>query len=364
MQVDMHYYGTYAMARAAGLRPDICKIIATAAQFVDDNGNNQTEVMRDGARVDIYATAHHATNVKNLNEQDQRHVWVPFHFLPGNIGDSYTERMICRMDGPVARQMVDHHLDLADMPFAVELLGITAHVYADTFSHYGFSGISSRWNRVEQSTIQLFGLGEEIEKYVRDKEKQFFREHGESGGIFRNIRSFILDSAEKLSGALGHGGVATYPDRPYLNGQFIYEYDKSQTPVRRDNHETFLKGCEALHRMFRQFTYERPDLTADSGRDFIAIRDRVSDILAVQASCNNRIKAWQDAVTAGDIYAGTDAIPIYDENEWHLQRGSFSTLNDSKEALKLPVFRFYQAAALHRTYILRDLLPKHDLVID
>ena len=37
MQVDMHYYGTYAMARAAGLKADVCKIIATAAEFVDDN---------------------------------------------------------------------------------------------------------------------------------------------------------------------------------------------------------------------------------------------------------------------------------------------------------------------------------------
>lgn len=364
MQIDMHYYGTYAMARAAGLRPQVCKIIATAAQFVDDNGNNQTELIRDGARVDIYATAHHAGNIRNLDEMDQRHVWVPFHFLPGNVGESYTERMVCRMDGPVARQMVDHHLGLADTPFAAELLGITAHIYADTFSHYGFSGIASRWNRVEQQSIRLFGLGEEIEAYVRDKEKHFFRKHGDSGGLFKNIRAFILDGVEKLSGALGHGGVATYPDRPYLEWEFVYEYDKAQQPVRRKNHDTFLKGCEALHRMFRSFADERPDLAADSGRDFAAIRDRVSDILAVQAPCEGRIRAWQEAVKAGDLYVGNDAIPSYDAHEWHLQRGTFSTLDDSREALKMPVFRYCQAAALHRTYILRDLLPGHDLVID
>jgi hypothetical protein len=39
MQVDMHYYGTYAMARPAGLTPEASKTIATAAQFVDDNAN-------------------------------------------------------------------------------------------------------------------------------------------------------------------------------------------------------------------------------------------------------------------------------------------------------------------------------------
>ena len=37
MQLDMHYYATYAMARAAGIEPDDARIIATSAQFVDDN---------------------------------------------------------------------------------------------------------------------------------------------------------------------------------------------------------------------------------------------------------------------------------------------------------------------------------------
>ncbi len=31
----------------------------------------------------------------------------------------------------------------------------TAHVYADTFAHYGVSGVSSRANRVDGSTITL-----------------------------------------------------------------------------------------------------------------------------------------------------------------------------------------------------------------
>ena len=28
------------------------------------------------------------------------------------------------------------------------------------------------------------------------------------------------------------------------------------------------------------------------------------------------------------------------------------------------IWRFYQAAAVHRTYVLRDLLPKHGLIVD
>ena len=36
MQKDMHFYGVYAMARAAGIKPDSAYTIAYASQFVDD----------------------------------------------------------------------------------------------------------------------------------------------------------------------------------------------------------------------------------------------------------------------------------------------------------------------------------------
>ena len=36
MQLDMHFYGVYALARAAGLKPETAEIVACASQFVDD----------------------------------------------------------------------------------------------------------------------------------------------------------------------------------------------------------------------------------------------------------------------------------------------------------------------------------------
>ena len=110
MQLDMHYYATYAMARAAGIEPDDARIIATSAQFVDDNVARSHVTFRDGSRIDQEATAHHPINLSNRDERDQRRVWVPFHFIPGNQGDSYTERLKCRMDSPIVRELRDHHL--------------------------------------------------------------------------------------------------------------------------------------------------------------------------------------------------------------------------------------------------------------
>lgn len=93
MQRDMHYSGTYAMARATGIKRDASKVIAATAQFVDDNAEKNSVKFRDGAR--------HAVNRKNIDLKDQRKIWVPFHFLPGNHGGAYTERLACRKDSDI-----------------------------------------------------------------------------------------------------------------------------------------------------------------------------------------------------------------------------------------------------------------------
>ena len=58
MQVDMHYYGTYALARAGGFGKEDSRIIATASQFVDDNAGVWEEkelLFSDGARLGVCA---------------------------------------------------------------------------------------------------------------------------------------------------------------------------------------------------------------------------------------------------------------------------------------------------------------------
>ena len=37
MQKDMHYYGTYAIVRATGFKPEYAQFIVYSAQFVDDS---------------------------------------------------------------------------------------------------------------------------------------------------------------------------------------------------------------------------------------------------------------------------------------------------------------------------------------
>ena len=376
MQLDMHYYGTYAMARAGGLNSDAARIIATSAQFVDDNTAQSHVGFRDGSWIDQEATAHHLVDRSNLDDHDQRRVWVPFHFIPGNIGETYTERLKCRMDSPTVQEMRDYHLTFSDRAFALHLLGIAAHVYADTFSHYGFSGVNSRGNKVHNSSFRLneevegldetiTALSPDMRNYVTEKANRFFENHGAHGGLLTNIKSWF---AETVSGALGHGSVATFPDRPYLVWSFEYERSDAIAGLRstRNNPVTFLAGCRALHDMFRRFVgMQRDAYGSGDAREFEVIAPHVLDVLRVQGNKDERIAVWRTAAQSGEIFgAAGETIPEYEGDTWNEQWDELNGSEDYRAAMDSPIWRFYQAASLHRTYVLRDLLPKHGLIVD
>ena len=376
MQLDMHYYGTYAMARAAGMSIDAARVVATAAQFVDDNATQETIKMLDGARLDVEATAHHSADLKNIDLQDQRRIWVPFHFIPGNEGDSYEERLICRMDSVIAREMVAHNVSVQDQPYALELVGITAHVYADTFSHYGFSGISSKRNMVAHDSFMFFDLQAEIEQYIKDKAKGFFRHYRrENGHIFDfehastepttwdRLKEILLSMiAERFSGALGHASVATFPDRPYLNWSFEFDHPLRQREA-RSNPETYLQACRAMYDTFSRFLEQAPRHRSDGGRDFDVIEGLVAEILFTQAPLQGRVDAWQSAARSGSLFSAAEDIPAYSLAQWRKQRLDLASLQDSREVVGFDVYQFYQAASIHRNYVLRELLPAHGLVV-
>ena len=361
MQLDMHYYGTYAMARTAGLKPGTCKTIATAAQFVDDNAAKTNIEFQDGGRIDAQATAHHVSDViSNRDPEDQRQVWVPFHFLPGNKGNSFSKRLLCRENSKIVRDLVDHHLACATHPAGVCLIGVAAHVYADTFSHFGFSGVGSRYNKVVNDSFKFdTGLDPDIADYIKKKEKDFFRRYGKGGGFIANIKSWL---AETVSGALGHGAVATYPDRPYLKWSFEYEYPKKQREI-RDNPKHFLKGCEALHAMFVRFGNENAALSAGDGVAFEGIKGSVAAILAYEAKKEDRIKKWRTEASRGNIGPNPFQIPLYKPEAWMKQSAVLNSSEKSTDALKSNLYRFYQAASIHRQFVLRELLPDNNLVV-
>jgi hypothetical protein len=361
MQIDMHYYGTYAMARAAGLTSEASKIIATAAQFVDDNVNKETIEFEDGGRLDADATAHHAFNLKNIDREDQRKIWVPFHFLPGNQGSSYTERLLCRMNSPILDDMLKFTLSQVEQKqlYALQLVGISAHVYADTYAHYGFSGISSRRNKIDGESFEFSEITPKMKKYIETKAEKFRENYPKEEGLLANVKSWF---AETFSGALGHGAAVTFPDRPYLVWKFVYEYTRKPSPL-RNNPETFLQGAHALHEFFSKVAKANPEFAAGKPKKFSAIEPEVKAIIEKQGKKRERILAWQNAARQGVLFASGESISPYSADNWLNQRSQLKRRKNSSDARNTAIFRFYQAASVYRLHLLRHVLPDHGLVV-
>ena len=366
MQKDMHYYGTYAMARAAGLEVKDAKIIAYAAQYVDDSTCNDSEMHKDGGMFEAIATAH--TNSEAIgnaisDQAEQRKVWVPFHFFPGNEGTSLSEKLICRKDSPLAREMVENHIRHAVAvkdEYGLTLMGIMAHVYADTFAHFGFSGISSSYNKVDASSFELEVQDKKAKAYIMGKLGGFFSKYTPTF-LIENYRKIASNGASAVTGALGHGAVGTYPDRPLLRWRF--QYSKADQPTEwRNNSEYFVDGCEKLYNAFRE--YGKQTGIAKDPVPFDTIKDKISQIICLEKAQGERIEAWIKAITNNSLFPSQPNEAIYYlEYEWEQQKDEFEDLENTYEMIEKEVYKFHQAAIYHRDYTLKQLLPKYKIIV-
>lgn len=363
MQTDMHYYATYAIARASGLNPGVCKRIAYASQGTDDNAYKETITFGNESTVERIATAHHFHQHHNLIVSDQTQVWLPFHFLPGNQGGTFAERLVCFQDSELAREMGEHNLLAYNEDYCAELIGITAHVYADTFSHYGFSGVSSPTNQVHTNLIELRNVEESFRVELNEELDRFLDKYSKPASFIRGLWDGFLEGVEITTQALGHGSVGKYPDLPYLIWDFIYE-EGNRRSGSRNNPETYLCACRALYDYFCQFIELRPDFQQDNGTRFEAIEGALSNLIGQQNSLSHRMQLWQDAAQVGELFQPGEVIPTYDEDYWDNEWLELTDFEDPREAENSLVYRFNQAAITHRDYVLGELLPYNGIVID
>ena len=200
------------------------------------------------------------------------------------------------------------------------------------------------------------------------------RERVEIGGHWWTdmTEHLVAGIAEVASGALGHAGVATWPDKPFLVWTAVFEHEVSAREMRqhRDNPKTFLEGCRALHRMFCKVGREAPHLRERVPTRFGDIEEWVQGILATVGDKGVRSEAWKEAAMDGAFGVDPEEVPQYAGHDrlatlqdWHARQGTDHTVR-SQEVVESDAFRFYQAAAIHRTFVLRDLLPTHGLAVN
>jgi len=366
MQEDMHYYGTYAMARAAGMEVKHAKVVAYAAQYVDDSTANDSEVHEDGGMFQTTATAHtNSEAIANaaIDHIEQRKVWVPFHFFPGNKGNTLSEKLKCVKDSDLAQEMVDNHIRHAVSvkdEYGLALMGIMAHVYADTFSHYDFSGVSSKRNKVDGSSFELDVKDKKTKAYIMGKFSGFLNKYTPTF-IIKNFRNFASKGASVATGALGHGAVGTYPDRPFLKWRFTFKKNNRDSGW-RDNPANFLEGCEKLYNAFSKYANDAQIVKGPVSFD--SIKSKVDKIIRLERPKEERIEAWIKAIEGGKLFTPeTNEALFFSKHDWEQQKDDFEDLDNAHQMIEKDVYKFHQAAIYHRNYTLKQLLPKHGIVV-
>ena len=244
MQIDGHHALTYIAARCAGLTAEQASIVAYSAQYVDDATNSGAIKFDNGAMYHRISSAHKVFDYRNLDELANHSVWIPFHFLPGNGGvaaghnphGKFIHELICTPDSYVARDMLRLAISDRNKPYGLHRLGITMHVYADTFAHQGFCGVVHQINEVNDLASDDGSLDR---------------------SFFNKISNFFLSKGFPL----GHGAALSHPDRPYISWTYTNGLGKHVT---RNNQEIFFSAVDHMWRAMQ--CYMSNDITVDLAR--------------------------------------------------------------------------------------------------
>lgn len=358
MQIDFHHAVTYVACRLAGMHRDDAATVAHAAQYVDDATNDGPLAFETGQRYVRVTSAHKSLDLlDNANHADNRLVWVPFHFLPGNADglqgttDKFIQRMVCKPDSAVARTMMQDCIEKQQLPFSLHRFGIALHTYVDTWAHQEFVGMVCDFNRIERVTVAPDPA------YAGDP-------------IYKDLTSGAMKLQAYVAGHLpvGHAAAVTYPDMPFLKWSFVR---KNGEHVERDNPADFLCAATAMYNMVRRYLAQDVNLPAKElpEDDRMLIDYMLRTTLAIEGE--RRHKVWLDTIHAGKFSFGPEDVGYIE-----LGPGSWKYTalgKDPDEEHKNDLFtymdgfidsdwkRFHDAVQYHRLFVLHELLPRFGL---
>ncbi|MBA3008123.1 MAG: hypothetical protein KJ900_04025 [Proteobacteria bacterium] len=352
MQIDFHHATTYVAARLAGFPQDKAEIVAYAAQYVDDA--TCSGIIRFNNIEALYSrisSAHEMLDLRNADELANHLVWIPFHFLPGNDGlgegqnpiGTFIDKLVCKPDSPIARQMVRQAIVDQDRPYGLHRLGIAMHVYADTWAHQSFAGILHKINEVNN-----------------------VKETSNSGVFSSGLGSFLSGILDDTIPPLGHGRATVFPDMPFLS--WSYKNGRKET-IARNNTDQFCQAAEQLCRAMKRYIAMDPyaDVSGIKEEDMNKIQDLF--VKLKEENGDKRHKAWLQAIKNEPFSFGSEKISYSAKGTGSWKEQTLGTNDDKLKYPWTPVFLksnwkfFHDALQAHRFYVIYDLLPKFGICV-
>ncbi|MBN1760737.1 MAG: hypothetical protein JW863_20580 [Chitinispirillaceae bacterium] len=239
-------------------------------------------------------------------------------------------------------------------PYALHRLGITMHVYADTFAHQGFAGVCHEINDVSE----LQG------KRMKKNGWQQFKERFLSGFI-------------KTVLPLGHGAVLTYPDLPFAKWSFRNEWldrNKRSAEGIRDNPPLFMRAVDAMYRVM--IDYRKCIGKKSPQRISASDRERIEYNLRhfTESEGTTRYKRWRTSIADGDFSFdpdGTERISYVPKGRGSWKYDALETEKSTDDDDEVFPYHddfltsnwklFHDALQKHRFVVLRDILPRYGI---
>ncbi len=349
MQIDFHHAVTYVLARLAGFNKARANVVAYAAQYVDDATSSGTVCFDNKALYHRTASAHKMLDPRNVEELANHLVWLPFHFLPGNGGKparrnpagSFINKIVCRPDSHVARKLVAETILQQNRPYGLHRLGVTLHVYADTWAHQGFAGVLHAINEVENAR------------------------ETEPSGVFDNpLEAILRDLLDDAIPPLGHGRANMFPDMPFL----AWEYMNGRGElIQHNNTDAFMTAARQMHRVMQRFISGDPAAaTTDlKRRDSNRIRSLFQSLTIENG--DERHRHWLQAVRQGAFSFGGETVTYAPRGKQSWKAKALGSSHDLRVHTYKPRFLrshwklFHDAVQAHRFFVIHDLLPRYGI---
>ena len=323
-------------------------------------------------------------------------------------------RWICRPHSPMAIGLINNCTDLVHDTqsevhkhhMEMHMVGVTMHVFIDTWAHQDFAGMASAGiNKREGDPSIAYLSGPDMIAFGKSASALYNRRYDFTKSKWQNTAP-SLSPAENHNGYLGHGQVGHWPDHSSL----VWKYKPiwSSAELTRENplqfFDAFVHMVWGMHCIKNNYQYMPFDLTDANLNLFCGLvgitraqlvsvyqliatqRDpwgtAVSDLFPVSWVLDDRWDAsvfewgqiWQDAIAntlglAADPNVPSDWIP--GKSQWVLEALSGHQLNQmlaSKgEARKgswfsvaqfqsLDFFKFNLAAKFHFRFVQQQLL--------
>ena len=348
MQIDFHFYTIYALARAAGFMPDNAFTIGYASQHTDDAKYEHALEFQNGGRFQQVLTAHRFFELKALEKTTCYRIWVQFHFLPGNLGLEFYERMVTRSGSAVAQRLIDDLLSSNPRPYLLHRLGIFLHCYADTWSHQNFLAL------IRENLNDVRRLN------VKDLPKPSFK------SLLGKLKEDILEYAAPK---LGHAQAGTIPDEPYR--EWKYEnYVGRKFDI--SNMERCLDAAQNCYQVMIKFLGEFPGFSQNKPIPWHDITGRLRKLFEIDGDLEKRIRSWKDAMSGGEFglkAEGRDINLDYDDREWFREAVKVDKPPEGEDLYERnPGFEtshwkyFHDAGAFHRFTVLHEVLPEYGMI--